>query len=65
MITIRIGYCPPSPGPNSCYNGPWFTDKQDAINYLREHPRYVKDIWVSKSIGKKFRHISYEELYDL
>ena len=57
-MTIRFGYCPPSPGPNSrlLKHVKWFNNIDDAVEAYDGHT----SIWINSS--GIYREITFEQL---
>lgn len=64
-ITIRVGYCPPSPGPKANTGCKWFNTFESAIKYCEEWPQYSKGFLYIKIGSDIYRKISYNELLEL
>jgi hypothetical protein len=64
-MIIRIGYCPPSPGPKANTGCKWFNTFESAIKYCEEQPQYSKNFLYIKIGSDIYRKISYNELLEL
>jgi hypothetical protein len=64
-MIIRIGYCPPSPGPKANTGCKWFNTYESAINYCEENPQSSKGFLYIKIGSDIYRKISYNELLEL
>lgn len=64
-MIIRIGYCPPSPGPKADTGCKWFNTYESAIKYCEEHPQSSKSFLYIKRGNDIYRKISYIELLEL
>lgn len=64
-MIIRIGYCPPSPGPKADTGCKWFNTYESAIKYCEENPQSSKSFLYIKKGNDIYRKISYIELLEL
>jgi hypothetical protein len=64
-MIIRIGYCPPSPGPKADTGCKWFNTYESAIKYCEERSQYSKCFLYIKRGNDIYRKISYIELLEL
>jgi hypothetical protein len=64
-IIIRVGDCPPNPGPKAKTGCKWFNTFKSAIKYCVEQPQYSKSFLHIKMGSDIYRKISYNELLEL
>ena len=57
-MVIRLGYCPPNPGPRSKIYSKWYTDVKSTIENWKG-----ESIWIK--INGIYRQISINDLYEM